>query len=131
MRERAADGRAPVGQPEGRPRAPPRLAATNGRASVVRRILRAPHAGALVSIRLAEDTREAAFRFMDNLKLCVRLTSLGDVLTSVSHPATSSHRSLTPEHRREMGITESLVRISVGIEEAEDIIRDVEQALEA
>lgn len=68
---------------------------------------------------------------MDNLKLCVRLTSLGDVLTSVSHPATSSHRSLSPEDRREMGITESLVRISVGIEDAEDIIRDVEQALEA
>ncbi len=109
----------------------PGLGSTNGRSSVVRRVLRAPHTGALVSIRLADDTREAAFRFMDNLKLCVRLTSLGDVLTSVSHPATSSHRSLTPEHRREMGITESLVRISVGIEDAEDIIRDVEQALEA
>jgi cystathionine beta-lyase/cystathionine gamma-synthase len=109
----------------------PGLGSTNGRSSVVRRVLRAPHTGALVSIRLADDTREAAFRFMDNLKLCVRLTSLGDVLTSVSHPATSSHRSLSPEHRREMGITESLVRISVGIEDAEDIIRDVEQALEA
>jgi len=109
----------------------PGLDSTNGHSPVVRRLLRVPHTGALVSIRLAGDTREAAFRFMDNLKLCVRLTSLGDVLTSVSHPATSSHRSLAPEHRREMGITESLVRISVGIEDAEDIIRDVEQALEA
>src|ERR671916_244855 len=99
----------------------PGLGSTNGRASVVRRVLRAPHTGALVSIQLADDTRAAAFRFMDNLKLCVRLTSLGDVLTSVSHPATSSHRSLTPEQRHEMGISESLVRISVGIEDAEDI----------
>jgi cystathionine beta-lyase/cystathionine gamma-synthase len=109
----------------------PGLNASNGRSSAVRRVLRAPHTGALVSIRLADGTRAAAFRFMDNLKLCVRLTSLGDVVTSVSHPATSSHRSLSPEDRREMGITECLVRISVGIEDAEDIIRDVEQALES
>jgi cystathionine gamma-synthase/methionine-gamma-lyase len=93
------------------------------------RILRAPHAGALVSIELKEQTREAAFRFMDALQLCVRSTSLGDVFTSVLHAASASHRDLTPARRAELGITEGLVRISVGIESIDDIIADVEQAL--
>src|ERR1043165_7564354 len=74
-----------------------------------------PGQGALVSIELREDTREAAFRFMDALKLCVRSTSLGDVFTSVLHPATTSHRDFLPARRREVGIVDSLVRISVGI----------------
>ncbi len=109
----------------------PGVGADEAQTSVVRRMLRAPHTGALVSIELAEDTRDAAFRFMDALRLCVRLTSLGDVVTSVSHSATSSHRSLTPEHRTLMGITDSLVRISVGIEDVRDIVSDIEQALGA
>jgi cystathionine gamma-synthase/methionine-gamma-lyase len=88
-----------------------------------------PGLGALVSIELRDDTREAAFRFMDTLKLCVRSTSLGDVFTSVLHPATASHRDLTPGRRQELGIVESLVRISVGIESIDDIIADIEQAL--
>jgi cystathionine gamma-synthase/methionine-gamma-lyase len=96
---------------------------------LVQRILRAPHAGALVSIELREKTREAAFRFMDALKLCVRSTSLGDVFTSVLHAATASHRDLTPARREELGIGEGLVRISVGIESIDDIIADIEQAL--
>jgi cystathionine gamma-synthase/methionine-gamma-lyase len=96
---------------------------------LTRRILRAPHAGALVSIELKEQTREAAFRFMDALRLCVRSTSLGDVFTSVLHAASASHRDLTPARRAELGIGEGLVRISVGIESIDDIIADVEQAL--
>lgn len=100
--------------------------ATDGRAA---RLLRAPHAGALVSIELHDDTREAAFRFMDALRLCLRSTSLGDVFTSVLHPATASHRDITPNRRQELGIVESLVRISVGIESGDDIIADIEQAL--
>jgi cystathionine beta-lyase/cystathionine gamma-synthase len=90
-----------------------------------------PGLGALVSIELRDDTRQAAFRFMDALKLCVRSTSLGDVFTSVLHPATASHRDLTPGRRQELGIVESLVRISVGIESIDDIIGDIEQALSA
>jgi cystathionine beta-lyase/cystathionine gamma-synthase len=109
----------------------PGLGANGAQNGVVGRMLRAPHTGALVSIELAEDTREAAYRFMDALGLCIRLLSLGDVVTSVLHPPTTSHRSLTPERRRERGITDGLVRISVGIEDAEDIIRDIERALEA
>ncbi|HKE55207.1 MAG TPA: PLP-dependent aspartate aminotransferase family protein, partial [Pyrinomonadaceae bacterium] len=100
-----------------------------GDEALVRRVLREPFAGALVSIELKENSREAAFRFMDALKLCIRSTSLGDVFTSVLHPATASHRDLTPTRRRELGITDGLVRISVGIEDVRDIIADIEQAL--
>ena len=88
-----------------------------------------PGFGALVSIELKESTKDAAFRFMDQLKLCVRSTSLGDVFTSVLHPATASHRDLTPVRRREWGIVDELVRIAVGIENIDDVIADIDQAL--
>ena len=90
-----------------------------------------PDIGALVSIELRDNTQEAAFRFMDALKLCVRSTSLGDVFTSVLHPATASHRDMTPARRNELGIVDGLVRISVGIESINDVIADVDQALSA
>jgi len=102
-----------------------------GRGETAKRVLREPHAGALVSIELKDNSREAAFRFMDALRLCVRSTSLGDVFTSVLHPATASHRDLSPARRQQLGIIDGLVRISVGIESINDIIADIEQALEA
>jgi cystathionine beta-lyase/cystathionine gamma-synthase len=98
-------------------------------ADLTGRVLRPPHGGALVSIELKDNTREAAFRFMNALELCVRLTSLGDVFTGVSHSASSSHREVSPAQRKRLGITDGLVRISVGIEDAEDIIADIDQAL--
>jgi cystathionine beta-lyase/cystathionine gamma-synthase len=101
-----------------------------GCGDTTKRVLREPHAGALVSIELKNNSREAAFRFMDALRLCVRSTSLGDVFTSVLHPATASHRDLAPARRKQLGITDGLVRISVGIESINDIIADIEQALE-
>ena len=88
-----------------------------------------PGLGALVSIELRDNTREAAFRFMDALKLCVRSTSLGDVFTSVLHPASSSHRDLLPARRKEWGLVDGLMRISVGIEKIDDIIADIEHGL--
>ena len=97
---------------------------------VAQRILRDNHMGALVSIELKDNSREAAFRFMDALKLCVRSTSLGDVFTSVLHPPTASHRDLSPARRKQLGISDGLVRISVGIESIKDIIADIEQALD-
>jgi cystathionine gamma-synthase/methionine-gamma-lyase len=106
----------------------PRLAVSDGQ-NEVQRTHRPPRHGALVSIELKDNSREAAFRFMDSLKLCVRSTSLGDVFTSVLHPATASHRDLSPARRRELGINEGLVRISVGIENVDDISADIEQAL--
>ncbi len=97
--------------------------------TLTKKMLRGDFGGALVSIRLKEDTREAAWKFMDNLKLCVRATSLGDVYTLVSHSSSSSHRELSPKRRADLGISDGLVRISVGIEDANDIIEDIEQAL--
>jgi len=55
---------------------------------------------------------------------------LGDVYTLAIHPATSSHRELSPSRRERLGVRENLVRLSVGIEHVEDIISDIEQALE-
>src|SRR5256885_7651728 len=96
---------------------------------VIGRLLRDNQFGALVSIELKNNTREAAFAFMDALKLCIRSTSLGDVFTSVLHPATASHRDLSPARQRELGISDGLIRISVGIESADDIIADIRRAL--
>lgn len=101
-----------------------------GNQEMIKRVVRPPHFGALVSIELRENTREAAFRFMDALSLCVRSTSLGDVFTGVLHPATASHREVAPKRRQELGISEGLVRISVGIEDIADIIADIDKALE-
>ena len=66
---------------------------------------------------------------MNALELCVRLTSLGDVFTGVSHSASSSHREVPPDTRARLGIGEGLVRIAVGIEEAADLLHDIDQAL--
>lgn len=93
------------------------------------RVLRQPFGGALVSIVLADDTREAAWKFMNSLELIVRATTLGDVFTTVSHSASSSHRELTEKRRASLGITEGLVRISVGIEAVDDLLADIDQAL--
>lgn len=97
---------------------------------IARKVLRGDSGGALVTIKLKNDTREAAWKFMDSLKLCVRATSLGDVYTLVSHSASSSHRELPPKKRADLGISDGLVRISVGIEDVKDIIADIHQALE-
>lgn len=98
-------------------------------AATTEKVLGSEFGGALVSISLANDNRDAAWKFMDSLKLCIRATSLGDVFSLVSHSASSSHRELGPERRAELGIAESLVRISVGIEHVDDIAADIEQAL--
>jgi len=97
--------------------------------AVAGRMLRAGKFGALVSLELKDNSRAGAFRFMDALQLCVRSSSLGDVFTSALHPATASHRDLSPARRRELGISDGLIRISVGIESAVDIIADIDQAL--
>lgn len=95
---------------------------------LTKKVLREDFGGALVSIKLKNDTTDAAWKFMDSLKLCVRATSLGDVYTLVSHSASSSHRELSPKRRANLGISDGLVRISVGIEDVKDIIADIEQA---
>jgi cystathionine gamma-synthase/methionine-gamma-lyase len=85
--------------------------------------------GGMLSFEIVDAKKEEVFRFMEALQLCLPATTLGDIYTLVLHPATSSHRSLTPAERRRVGITENLVRLSVGIEAVKDILADLEQAL--
>jgi cystathionine beta-lyase/cystathionine gamma-synthase len=84
--------------------------------------------GAMVSFELKDAGQGEVFTWMDRLKLVVRATSLGDVHTMVLYPAMSSHREISPKQRERMGIRDNLIRISVGIEAAEDILADLEQA---
>ena len=73
--------------------------------------------------------RDVSIRFMDNLKLAAIVTHVADARTSVLHPASHTHRQLTDEQLIEAGVAPDLIRFSVGIEDAEDIIADIEQAL--
>jgi cystathionine beta-lyase/cystathionine gamma-synthase len=84
--------------------------------------------GAMISFDL--DTLEAARRLLNNVKLCSLAESLGGVETLISHPATMTHASMPAEVRAKNGITDGLVRLSVGIEDAEDLISDLDAALE-
>jgi cystathionine gamma-synthase/methionine-gamma-lyase len=87
--------------------------------------------GGMLSFEIAAADQATTFRFMEALELCLPVTTLGDVYTMVLHPATSSHRSLSAEERERVGIADGLVRLSLGIEEAADIIADLEHALAA
>jgi cystathionine gamma-synthase/methionine-gamma-lyase len=84
--------------------------------------------GAIVSFELKQAAQEQVFAWMDRLKLIVRATSLGDVHSMVLYPAMSSHRDVSPKQRERLGIRDNLVRLSVGIEDADDVIADLEQA---
>jgi O-acetylhomoserine (thiol)-lyase len=75
--------------------------------------------------------KEAGARFIDALKLAVRLVNIGDAKTLACHPATTTHRQLNPDEMARAGVSEDLVRLSIGIEHIDDIIADLEQALEA
>ena len=85
--------------------------------------------GAMISFDVG--SLEAARRLLDGVKLCSLAESLGGVETLISHPATMTHSSIPPDVRRRTGITDGLVRISVGIEDVEDLVDDLDQALEA
>lgn len=74
--------------------------------------------------------RDAATKFMDSLKLAAIVTHVADSRTCCLHPASTTHRQLTDEQLKEAGIGADLIRLSVGIEDAEDIIADIKQALE-
>ena len=76
-------------------------------------------------------SREAVGRFLAALKLFLNAESLGGVESLASHSATTTHAALTDEKRLEIGITPGLVRLSVGIEDKDDLIADLTQALEA
>lgn len=98
-------------------------------AAVVARLLPKGLHGGMVSFEVAGLNRDGIFELLDRLRMIVRATSLGDVHTMVLHPWISSHRDVPLKQKERMGIRENLVRLSVGIEDAEDIIADLEQAL--
>lgn len=74
--------------------------------------------------------RDAAVKFMDSLKLCAIVVHVADARTSLLHPASTTHRQLTDEQLIDAGVSADLIRMSVGIENAEDIIDDIKQALD-
>jgi cystathionine gamma-synthase/methionine-gamma-lyase len=86
--------------------------------------------GGVVSFALRDDTRDAAFRFLDALELAASATTIGDLFTEVLHPPISSHRRLPAQERKRLGITDGFLRISVGIEDQDDILADIDRALD-
>jgi len=98
-------------------------------APAIRKLLGEGLYGAMVSFELAGATKQDMFRFVDSLKLVVNASSLGDVHTMALYPWISSHRDVPPKMKAAMGVTESLLRVSVGIEDLDDIIADFAQAL--
>jgi cystathionine beta-lyase/cystathionine gamma-synthase len=86
--------------------------------------------GGMLSFEIARAGKAEVFRFFEALELCLPVTTLGDIYTLVLHPATSSHRGLTPAERAEVGIPDGLVRLSAGIEAPEDILADLQAAME-
>lgn len=86
------------------------------------------HAGALMSFEINGGV-EAGMQFINRLELCTSAVSLGTCDTLISHPASTTHTGVARELRLQSGITDGLIRMSVGIENAEDIIADLDQAL--
>lgn len=76
-----------------------------------------------------KGTRDDAIRFMDSLDFIAIATHVADIRTCVLHPASHTHRQLSDEQLKEAGIAPDLIRLSVGIEDVEDILADLEQAL--
>src|SRR5207244_4035134 len=85
--------------------------------------------GAMISFDLG--SLEGATAFLDKVRLCSLGESLGGVETLISHPATMTHASIPEEERNRLGVTPGLVRISAGIEDIDDIVAYLDQALEA
>ena len=77
-----------------------------------------------------KGTRETAIQFMDSLKLIAIVTHVADARTCVLHPASHTHRQLSDEQLREAGVAPDLIRLSVGIEDVDDILDDIQQALD-
>jgi len=84
--------------------------------------------GAMLSFTLKDNSIEAANKFMSNTRIFTLAESLGGVESLISHPASMTHGSIPKEQREKTGLKDSLIRISVGIEDVDDLIRDLEQA---
>lgn len=87
--------------------------------------------GGMLAFEVKDANQATIFALLDNLKLCQPATTLGDVYTLVLYPPMSTHRGLSPAERARAGIGDGLVRLSAGIEDIEDLIADLDQALAA
>ncbi|WP_299105091.1 cystathionine gamma-synthase [uncultured Tenacibaculum sp.] len=85
--------------------------------------------GGMVSFKLKDESKIAAFKFLENTKVFTLAESLGGVESLTNHPVSMSHASIPEEERLKIGITDSLIRLSIGIEDIDDLIKDLEQAL--
>ncbi|MBS1708251.1 MAG: PLP-dependent transferase, partial [Armatimonadetes bacterium] len=85
--------------------------------------------GGMIAFDVAGGYR-AAQAFLDGLELVIRAVSLGDCESLAQHPASMTHSTYTPEERARHGISDGLVRMSVGLEDVDDILRDVQNALD-
>ena len=86
--------------------------------------------GTMISLEV-EGGKPAAFKLLNALQIIVISNNLGDAKSIVTHPATTTHQRLTPEQRAALGISDGLLRLSVGLEDPSDLIADLEQALSA
>ena len=85
--------------------------------------------GGMVSFRLKDESKAAAFKVLENFKVFTLAESLGGVESLVNHPVTMTHASIPEKEREKLGITNSLIRLSVGIEDIDDLIKDLEGVL--
>jgi cystathionine beta-lyase len=85
--------------------------------------------GGIISFSLKTDTEAAAIQLVSSTKLFKLAESLGGIKSLISHPANMTHKSIPAEKRKAAGITDSLVRLSIGLEDAEDLINDLKEAL--
>lgn len=86
------------------------------------------HPGAMMSFEL-KDGKQAGINFMNKLQMCLRTVSLGTAETILCHPASMTHYHIPPQEKKKYGITDGLIRISVGLENPDDILNDLDQAL--
>ena len=84
--------------------------------------------GSLIAFEVA-DGQAGAFRFLNALRLIRISNNLGDAKSLITHPATTTHKNLTDEARAELGIGGGTLRLSVGLEDADDLIADIDEAL--
>ncbi|WP_258150472.1 MULTISPECIES: cystathionine gamma-synthase [Nonlabens] len=86
--------------------------------------------GGMISFSTKNDTKESALSILENLHLFTLAESLGGIESLAGHPVTMTHGSIPKEEREKTGVVDSLIRLSIGIEDVEDLIKDLEQALE-
>ncbi|HPI79099.1 MAG TPA: PLP-dependent transferase, partial [Cyclobacteriaceae bacterium] len=86
--------------------------------------------GGMLSFTLKDDSLQKATRLMESVKLFTLAESLGGVESLINHPASMTHASIPKEEREKNGLSDSLIRLSVGIEDAEDLLEDLSTALE-